>query len=128
MNVYHEGPQRSKDIDLIVFDLDGTLVDSRLDIVISVNYMLGKLGLQKKCYEEVLGNIGLGVRHLIRATLGKENMHFFDRGFSIFKKHYRRHILDNTYLYPHVDDVLKYFASKTKIIITNKSSRLTRKP
>ncbi len=114
-----------QEIDLIVFDLDGTLVDSRLDIAISVNHMLGSMGFAKKSYEEIVSLIGRGVKELIGDSLGDNNHERFDEGLSIFREHYLKHFLDNTYLYPHVKDVLEYFKSKKKVIITNKNKDVT---
>ena len=52
-------------IDSIIFDLDGTLVDSREDIVNAVNYTLISLGLEKKTFEKIVSYIGTGINDLL---------------------------------------------------------------
>ena len=56
-------------VELIIFDLDGTLIDSRIDIANSVNYTLKQLGLNPLDERIILGYVGDGVRSLIERTL-----------------------------------------------------------
>ena len=57
-------------MDLIIFDLDGTLVDSRRDIAASVNELLSSMGREQLPPERVFGFIGNGVRVLLERSLG----------------------------------------------------------
>ena len=87
--------------------------------------MLGRMGLAKKSYGEIVSYIGRGVKELIRDSLGDGNYERFDEGLSLFREHYLRHFLDNTYLYPNVKDVLNHFKNKKKVIVTNKNKDMT---
>lgn len=108
-------------VELIIFDLDGTLIDSRQDITNSVNYTLTKLGLRRKRIEEISSYIGTGVEDLIRRSLGSKDDVLFNEAISLFKDYYRKHFTDNSILYPGAKEVLEYFKHKKKIIITNRN-------
>jgi len=107
-------------IDLIIFDLDGTLIDSRRDIANAVNHTLKEVGLEEKSVSEISSYIGTGVEDLIRRSLGKKQDSLFKKALSVFIEYYREHCLDNTYLYSGVKDVLEYFKNKRKVIVTNR--------
>ena len=107
-------------MDLIIFDLDGTLIDSRKDIANAVNHTLKEVGLEEKSVSEISSYIGTGVEDLIRRSLGKRQDSLFKKALSVFIEYYREHCLDNTYLYSGVKDVLEYFKNKRKVIVTNR--------
>lgn len=109
-----------KEVDLIIFDLDGTLVDSQKDIINSVNYCLRKLGLKEKKPELIASYIGIGREHLVREAVGSVNKDKFDKAYSIFREHYNKHLVDTTVLYLGIKNVLDYFKNKKKTVITNR--------
>jgi len=110
-----------KYIDLIIFDLDGTLVDSREDIANAVNFTLKKIGLKEKSISEISSYIGTGIEELIRKSLGKKQEALLEKALSIFIEYYRKHSTDNTVLYPNVKEILEYFKNKRKAIVTNRN-------
>lgn len=112
-------------IDMLVFDLDGTLISSGVDIVASVNYMLSVMEKQTLSYDEAIDYIGDGVKILIEKALGCTSPAEFDKALKIFSQHYLEHMLDTTDLYPAVRGLLSHFRSKTKVIITNKRAQPT---
>ena len=114
------------DIDLMIFDLDGTLIDSRYDIINAVNYMLKALGLKEKTFDEIVSYIGTGVRDLVAMSIGKADTGFFDKAFKIFRDYYRGHSVDQTRPYPGVIDILEHFKDKIKVIITNRDRDFAR--
>lgn len=114
-------------IDLMVFDLDGTLIDSKIDIACSVNLTFKELGIKEKNPEEIYSYIGEGVRKLIKATLGEEKDALFDEAIRIFRGYYLAHLLDTTSIYPGVKEILHHFQDKDKAIITNKPIEYTTK-
>src|SRR4030065_472733 len=116
-----------KKLDLMIFDLDGTLVSSGTDLAVAVNYTLKELGLPPRTEKEIIGFVGDGVRKLIEKSLGDLREGVVDKALKIFTDYYSDHLLDNTNLYPDVLDVLTNFADKTKIILTNKRYELTLK-
>lgn len=114
-----------KTVDLMVFDFDGTLVSSGEDIANSVNLTLRDLGLDVLDRKKVIGFVGDGVKKLIERALGEEHRHLFDRALEKFKVIYAEHLLDTTGLYPGVEDVLRHFKDKRKVILTNKNHAFT---
>ena len=108
-------------VDLIMFDLDGTLVDSRQDITNAVNFALNEMGFRKKSMVEVTSYIGNGVKDLIKKVLGERNDAFFEKILTMFSDYYRKHSSDNSVLYPGVIEILEFFKNKRKIIITNRN-------
>jgi phosphoglycolate phosphatase len=106
-------------VDLLVFDLDGTLIRSGDDLAASVNHTLDTLGLPTLAPETVHGFIGDGVKILMKRALGSALEHY-DHAMDLFSAYYAEHLLDRTTLYPDVQDVLDYFDRKKKVIVTNK--------
>jgi phosphoglycolate phosphatase len=114
-----------KHIDLMIFDLDGTLVNSGGDIVASVNYALKRLDIPTKSQKEIFSFVGDGVNKMIERALGNEHQHHFDEAMDIFSDYYARHMLDTTCLCDSVIEVLDHFSNKKKVIITNKRRYFT---
>jgi len=109
------------DIDTIIFDVDGTLVDSRKDIVRAINFTLRKLKFPEKPPELIISYIGLGIRDLIKKNLGEQKRDFVDEALKIFTGYFRKHSADESRLYPHVEETLDYFRNKRKVVITNRN-------
>ena len=112
-----------REIELIIFDLDGTLVDSRQDIVNAVNFMLTSLSLVEKPPEEIISYVGKGVGELIKSSLGQNADGLKDKALQIFKSYYREHPADYAYVYPGVSETLDYFKAKEKAVVTNRNHR-----
>lgn len=113
------------EIDAIFFDLDGTLVDSRKDIVNSANHMLRELGLEEQSYEDIVSYIGGGIDDFVTKTLGEKDQNLHEEGLKLFYEHYEEHSTEETELFPGVKETLEYFDDKEMMIVTNKSSYLT---
>jgi len=109
------------DTELIIFDLDGTLVDSREDISNAVNFTLRELGLKEKKGSEISSYIGNGVQDLVEKSLEMKNNHLLEKALLIFEQYYRKHAADASYLYPSVKEVLEYFKNKRKAVATNRN-------
>lgn len=107
-------------IDNIFFDVDGTLVDAKTDIVNAVNFALRSLGLKAKPFDEIVSYIGTGVRDLILKSIGSARKDLIDKGVEIFSQRYVAHPTDKARLYPHAKEVLEYFNDKRKFVITNR--------
>jgi len=114
-----------KQIDLMIFDLDGTLIDSGNDIASAVNYTLKEMSVPLLKRGKITGYVGDGVKILIERSIGEENIDRLEEALDIFIAYYTDHILDTTDLYPGVRDVLRHFENKKKIIVTNKIYRLS---
>jgi len=114
-------------IDLLIFDLDGTLIESKWDIATAVNLTLGDLGLARRPQEEIFSFVGDGIKRLLRQAVGEENHSRYEEALRVFRGHYLAHCLDRTRFYPGVEHVLTHFAGKHKAIATNKSLEYTTK-
>jgi phosphoglycolate phosphatase len=105
---------------LLIFDLDGTLIDSRVDIARSVNLTFRDLGRPEKPPEVIYGYVGNGVRHLIVDAIEDDDPAQVSRALLIFERHYLTHLLDETRLYPGIAELLARLSRKKKSIATNK--------
>ena len=72
----------------VIFDLDGTLLDSIYDIMYVLNGTLEKFGLAQVTLEQTLSYIGNGARELVRLAIGSENAYRLDKILSVYKKDY----------------------------------------
>ncbi|MFH0731663.1 MAG: HAD-IA family hydrolase [Candidatus Omnitrophota bacterium] len=115
-----------KSVDLIIFDLDGTLVDSKKDIVSAVNFTLKSLGLREKSEGQIAAFIGTGVNDLIRKSLGKKAPVLMDKAVLVFEEYFTKHSTDNSALYPNTKETLKYFSDKRKAVVTNRKSKFAK--
>lgn len=113
-------------VDLLIFDLDGTLIESKWDIAESVNFTLVQLGLPQRPLEEIFGYVGDGVKRLLRSAVGEGNQGRFEEALRIFRGYYLEHCLDRTTFYPGIEPMLRHFAHKPKAVATNKSIEYTR--
>jgi phosphoglycolate phosphatase len=119
---------RSKaEVDLLIFDLDGTLIESKWDIAKAVNLTLADLGMSVRAQDEIFGFVGDGVKRLLRLAVGEENQSRYDEALRVFRGHYLDHCLDCTRFYSGIETVLTHFAGKHKAVATNKSLEYTTK-
>jgi len=106
--------------ELIAFDLDGTLADSKSDIATSTNIMLAGLGFPGRDPEEIYTFIGGGVHNLVRKSLPPGPESLVDEGVESFWRVYREHVMDSTRLYPGVPELLDRLGSYKLAVVTNK--------
>ena len=97
-------------IKLVIFDLDGTLIDSRLDLVHSVNAALRHIGREELPDHVIASYVGDGAPILIARALGNEadtvDKATIRKGLEFFLSYYREHKLDHTTVYPGIVDAL----------------------
>jgi phosphoglycolate phosphatase len=111
---------------LLVFDLDGTLIDSRADLANSVNAMLRHYGRHALPEAVIASYIGDGAPMLVRRSLGDpEDKAFLEQAIAWFLDYYREHKLDHTYVYPGVVASLETFR---KALPEARMAVLTNKP
>jgi phosphoglycolate phosphatase len=108
-------------VDLLVFDLDGTLVRSVDDLAAGVNHALKMLGRPIHTLETIRGFIGDGIPVLMKRALDPCADANFARSMDLFTDYYAEHLLDHTTLYPDVPAILDHFDQKKKVIVTNKA-------
>jgi len=110
----------------LIFDLDGTLIDSKLDLVNSVNAMLRATGRSELSTETIAGYIGHGAAQLIASVLGPDAGES-DRqsALAVFLAHYERHNLDLTRAYPGVLEGLAALDGHPMAVLTNKPLKMS---
>jgi phosphoglycolate phosphatase len=109
-----------------VFDLDGTLIDSRMDLVQSVNAMLRKTGRAEFPAELVASYVGHGAPQLIASVLGPAaNEEQRQEALAIFLAYYQEHKLDLTRAYSGVTEGLHDLAGYAMAVLTNKPTKLS---
>ena len=111
--------------ELLLFDFDGTLIDSKVDIATSVNLTLGELGLPQRSLEEIYSFVGDGVKRLLRLSVGDGGEDRYEAALDLFRSHYLKHCVSTTRFYPGIDEVLKHYEGRKKAIVTNKSPEYT---
>jgi phosphoglycolate phosphatase len=110
----------------LIFDLDGTLIDSQRDLIRSVNTMLLKMGREELHEDTISGYIGHGAPQLVGRALGKEaGEEERERALKFFLAHYEEHKLDSTCAYPGVLETLEQLAGFPMAILTNKPVRVS---
>jgi len=112
----------------LIFDLDGTLIDSKRDLIHSVNAMLGEMGRAKLSEETISGYIGHGAPLLVSRAMGanaKEEE--LRRGLKFFLAYYEEHKLDTTCAYSGVSDALVELSRKQvpMAVLTNKPVKIS---
>ncbi len=109
----------------VLFDLDGTLIDTAPDLALAVNLTLGDLGFPGVELPRVRSFIGNGVRELMRRSLGRfrePSEPELDEALAIFTRHYGAHLADSSRLYPAVTGVLSGLRARGLALgcVTNK--------
>ena len=113
-------------IDLLVFDLDGTLIDSKLDLVLSVNAVRERLHLPRLPEETIATYVGRGVVTLMQRALGdRASEETVAEAVEFFLEYYRDHMLDHTLPYPGVREALATLHVRQMAVLTNKPVRFS---
>jgi phosphoglycolate phosphatase len=116
-------------IKLVVWDLDGTLVDSELDLAHSINAMLRHFQRPELPVETIGTFIGDGAPMLVRRSLGDpQDETFIRQALEYFLLYYREHKLDNTYVYDGIIPALHSIAATQNGTPPRKQAVLTNKP
>lgn len=114
-------------IELLIFDLDGTLVDSKTDLALSVNAVRELMGLGPLPHDLIASYVGHGVTNLIRRALGDratdENI---EKALALFLEYYRHHMLDNTVMYAGAREALEKLRHRKLAVLTNKPVNFSR--
>ena len=117
----------------VLFDLDGTLVDSAPDLTFAANKMLSALGYPPVNCSQVKGWVGDGVRSLVRRTLTTivgdvpaESL--IEQSYVLFQRYYAESVYQDSTLYPGVHETLQTLKSSGLALacVTNKPSRFTK--
>jgi phosphoglycolate phosphatase len=111
----------------VVFDLDGTLIDSRRDITTAVDRTRAGYGLPPIGLERVVTMVGEGARLLIERALPEIPAERIDEALPIYLNHYRDVCLDETRPYPGIEEMLARLAPSYPLaLLSNKGEELSR--
>ena len=114
-------------VELLVFDLDGTLIDSKQDLALSVNAVRERIGLAPLDDGTVASYVGRGVVVLMRRALGEgATEEDVEQAVAFFLDYYRSHMLDHTVSYPGVREALEALAGRKLAVLTNKPVKFSR--
>ena len=117
---------RFSSVRALIFDLDGTLIDSQRDLIRSVNAMLQEMGRGQLHEDTISGYIGHGAPQLVARALGEgASEQERERAVKFFLAHYEEHKLDSTCAYPGVPEALEQLAEFPMAILTNKPVRVS---
>jgi len=111
---------------LIIYDLDGTLVDTREDIAAAVNHMLAQLGAEPQPVSEIVRYVGRGLRQLVADCLKTSSAERIEQAIKIYRGYYAEHLLDHSRLYSGARTVLEHFKGRKQAVITNKPNPFSR--
>jgi phosphoglycolate phosphatase len=110
----------------LIFDLDGTLIDSKLDLIRSVNAMLLEMGREELHEDTISGYIGHGAPQLVGQALGNNATEAErEHALKFFLAYYEGHKMDATCAYPGVPEALEELAAFPMAILTNKPVRIS---
>ncbi len=122
-----ESNDRIEGVCVLVFDLDGTLIDSKLDLALAVNATLEWMGRAPIEHERIYGYVGNGAPKLVQRALGPEaTEEECRRAVDFMLTYYNKHMLDNTVAYPGVVEGLAALARFPMAVLTNKPLRPSR--
>lgn len=108
------------DLDLIIYDLDGTLLDTRVDIANAANHALAALGRPERSVDELTTFVGQGVTNLLIRALDSEDPELLAAGRAAFHSYYRDHLLVHSTLYPGVRETLAALSRLNACVLSNK--------
>jgi phosphoglycolate phosphatase len=112
--------------DPILFDLDGTLIDSGQDLAAAINRTLRSLGLSTLPAAEIISFVGDGIRKLVERTLARTGRGDLEETIQLVRADYRAHCLDRTTAFPGIAALLRDLPPARVGVVTNKPVEFAR--
>ncbi|MGH9325714.1 MAG: HAD family hydrolase [Terriglobia bacterium] len=123
----HRENNRFEGVRLLIFDLDGTLIDSEADLALSVNATREQMGMGPLSRDVIASYVGRGVPTLVRRALGAGiSEAALEQAVAFFLDYYRAHMLDHTDVYPGVREALEALNGHRLAVLTNKPVNFSR--
>jgi len=113
--------------ELVIFDLDGTLIDSQTDLANAVNHVRSSHKMPLLSVSEVRAFVGDGIKVLMKRSLPGLTEPLLLEATNDFRSYYGKHLLENTVLFPGVLEMLKNLRGIQKAVLTNKPEALAAK-
>ena len=110
-----EKKNNKKEVDLFLFDLDGTLSDSKKDLVAAINSTLKSFGFSELSEERIVGLVGKGVSQLLSRFSGGDGATKFET-FRVYLEHLDKHLMDTTKPFPGVVETLTSITKKKAVV------------
>ena len=112
---------------LIMFDLDGTIVDTVQDITDALNYAMKPYDIKNLTVRDTMEMVGEGISRLIEKALPAEKRHLKDTVVKRFLEYYSEHLTEKSRVYPHVEETLRNLTDFKKAVISNKREDLSKR-
>ena len=100
----------------IIFDLDGTIIDTREDLALAINLMRADYKLPRFTVEKIASYVGNGARKLVERSLFGTGINI-DEALEIYKNHYSQHLTDNTYCYDGAIETVMLYQTNTSFLL-----------
>jgi phosphoglycolate phosphatase len=125
-------PSNTRPCSLFLFDLDGTLIDSKADITATLNLVLARMNMPQLPESLVADFVGEGMLKLIERSLHAANYrepecNQVQQAMILFREEYEIHLLDRTHLFPHVKEGLDRLSWARFAVVSNKPERFCRR-
>ena len=117
----------ARKISLIVYDFDGTLVDTLFDIADAVNLSLNELGLRTLSRATIRKYVGKGVERLMAQSIDGTGYTDLPRAVELFRRHYSENLMNHTRFYSSGREILDHFRDKKQAICSNKPEDFVRR-
>jgi len=111
---------------VLIFDFDGVIIDSRADIVNAVKYTLEYFGRPLLSDDEIVSYVGWGADNLVRSCFKGCDDEIIQKAIPFYRKYYLENSVEKTRLYRNVKETLDYFKHKKIALVTNKPEDISR--
>lgn len=109
----------------LIFDLDGVIADSSIDIVSAVRYTMKHFGLSELSKEDIIASLGKGPKELIYSAFGNSEISLKEEALTFYKNYYNDNCVIDTLAYKNVKNLLEHFKYKEIAMVTNKPIKPT---
>jgi len=113
-------------INVLIFDFDGVIIDSRADIANAVKHTLEYFGRPMLPDDEIISHVGWGADNLVRSCFKGCDDEIIQKAIPFYRKYYLENSVEKTRLYNNVRETLEFFRNKKTALVTNKPEDVSR--